>query len=100
MISKPGVSEKDCEMFNAGDMSAEDFQSGKFGSLEIGDDFEDGDQVNIMAKGTVKGGKLNISNVAVVGAGMDDSENPEESENTMADEAVNKIMKGDDDETY
>lgn len=96
---------------NCGDMEKEDFMEGDFGKLSLGEDYKDGEIVNVMAKGVIKNGELNVKDLAIVSMDSEDSEDSESEDDSMdmedemphkkkANMAVKKIMKGEEDETY
>lgn len=66
----------DLKQFNAGDMAAQDFESGDFGKLDVGSEFQEGDYVNFMAQGIMGPDGLEIKHLAVLGSDEGSAESP------------------------
>ena len=54
LSNKKGLNENDLKAFNYGDMEEADFMDGDFGVIDVGEDFGAGEEVCVMAKGTVE----------------------------------------------
>lgn len=84
----------DLSAFNAGDMSAQDFESGDFGTINVGQgEFQEGDYVNIMAQGVVGPDGLAIKHLAILGTDIPGSQEQSGDQNQgSGDPRAQKVM--------
>lgn len=85
--------EIDCTNFNQ-KVSPEDFESGDFGTLDIGEVAE-GESIDFMAKGVMTQEGLKVLQVAIMGGGSGTYDESEEEEEAPI---LKKLTKGDDDD--
>lgn len=92
---KPTGNEMDCSNFNQ-KVSPEDFESGDFGTIDLGEAGAEGDTIDFMAQGVMTVDGLQIQKVAILGGGSgvyDESEaEPEDSP------ILKKLTKGDNED--
>ena len=97
LMKKNGLSSGDVKMFNAANVTADDFDGGDFGTLDIGGDGTEGETINAMVHGTIdKDGNVSVTDMNIMGM-MDESKEPmdtNEEDMSEGEKTMKKIMKG------